>query len=169
MEHAAHLAAPLRHHGFRLQRHRHQSAAVAGILLTQFGEHEAAGGALHQLGPERGFQGERRLLMWDLETPEPACGRRDTLLADQGVRRSPLGKTLQHGITRVDGGPHYSRAARRGIGSAPERLEDLPLERVVGRILVGAIARNQLAIAAHQVFVEVPVGGVTVGGGRQPL
>lgn len=66
-------------------------------------------------------------------------------------------------------GPHYSRAARHGVGSVPQGIDDLLFERIIRRILVGAIARNQLAVPPDQVLVEVPVGRITVGSRGQPL
>ena len=105
VQHTAHLAAPLRHHGVRLQGHRHQGTAVAGILLAEFGEGEAAGGTLHQLGAELGLKLSQLLADVGLGDPEPPRGGRDALLADQGIEDHHLGKTLQHGITRVSGGP----------------------------------------------------------------
>ena len=73
--------------------------------LAEFGQGEAACGALHQLGPELGLKLGQLLADVGLGDPEPPRGGRDALLADQGIEDHHLGKTLQHGITRVGGGP----------------------------------------------------------------
>ncbi|MNZ34009.1 hypothetical protein D3C78_513790 [compost metagenome] len=100
MQDAAYLATALRDHGVRLQRHRHQGAAVTGILLAEFGQGEAASGALHQLGTELGLELGQLLADVGLGDAEPSRGRRYALFTDQGIEDHHLGQTLQHGITR---------------------------------------------------------------------
>ena len=120
MEHAAHLAAPLGDHGVRLLRHRHQRMAVTGILLTQLGQDEAAGGALDQLGAKGGLQQRQLLADMGFGDPETTGGGRDPLLAHQRIEDHHLRKTLQHKITGLSGGsPLFQSRPPRGRVRAP--------------------------------------------------
>mgnify|MGYP002652889691 CR=1 FL=1 len=93
-------------------------------------------------------------IMIDLDGTEnkSKLGANATLAVSLAAAHAAAARMVSHRARKRDAA---GRPAEQ-VPARPQGIDDLLFERIIRRILVGAIARNQLAVPPDQVLVEVP-------------